>query len=69
MAPTIASVMRPLPDELTDAYRECRKISRRHSSSFFLATSLRPAISGTRPVVGAEKALTGRTLGHATLTT
>ena len=30
-------------DELADAYRECRRISRHHSSSYFWATSLLPA--------------------------
>lgn len=41
--------MGPIPAPLTDAYRECRDIARRHSSSYSLATRLLP--SDRRPHV------------------
>ncbi len=40
-----------MPAELADAYRQCRQISRHHSSSYFWATSLLP--SDRRPHVHA----------------
>ena len=39
----MVSEMRPLPPSLTSAYRECRRITRRLSSSYWWATVLLPA--------------------------